>query len=72
MNLAYGLEVPNASEIPVGNRWRNQTYMGNLIYNLTHNVMFAWEYKRLLTDYRNQPFADERGDNANLAIGYIF
>ena len=72
MNLAYGLEVPNASQIVVGNRWRNQTYMGNLIYNLTRNVMFAWEYKRLLTDYRNQPFANERGDNANLAIGYIF
>jgi hypothetical protein len=72
INLAYGLEVPNASQLPVGNRWRNQTYMGNVIYKLTPNVVFAGEYKRLLTDYRNQTFANERGDNVNLAVGYIF
>ena len=72
INLGYGLDVPDASEIPVGNRSRNQTYMGNLMYKLTPNVTFAWEYRRFLTDYRNQPFANERGDNVNLAIGYIF
>jgi hypothetical protein len=72
INLAYGLDVPNASQIPVGNRSRNQTYMGNLMYKLTRNVTFAGEYKRLLTDFRNQPFGNERGDNVNLAVGYIF
>jgi hypothetical protein len=72
VNLAYGLEVPNASQLPVGNRWRNQTYMGNLMFKLTPNVTFAWEYRRLLTDYRNQAFANERGDHVNLAVGYIF
>jgi hypothetical protein len=72
VNLAYGLEVANASQLPVGNRWRNQTYMGNLMYNLTSNVTFAWEYRRLLTDFRNQPFANERGDHVNLAIVYMF
>jgi hypothetical protein len=72
VNLGYGLDVPDASEIPVGNRSRNQTYMGNLMYKLTPNLTFAWEYRRFLTDYRNQPFANERGDNVNLAIGYIF
>jgi hypothetical protein len=46
--------------------------MGNLMYKLTPNLTFAWEYRRFLTDYRNQPFANERGDNVNLAIGYIF
>jgi hypothetical protein len=72
VNLAYGLEVPNASELPVGNRWRNQTYMGNLMYKLSPNVTFAWEYRRLLTDFRNQAFANARGDHVNLAIAYIF
>ena len=72
VNLSYGEEVPNASQIPIGNRWRNQTYMGNVIYKLTHNMTVAWEYRRLFTDYRNQPFADGRGDHVNLAIGYIF
>jgi hypothetical protein len=72
LNLAYGLEVPNASQLVVGSRWRNQTYMGNLIFKLTPNVIFAGEYRRLLTDYRNQPFGNERGDHVNLAVGYIF
>jgi hypothetical protein len=72
VNLAYGLEVTNASQIPVGDRWRNQTYMGNLMYKLQKNVVFALEYRRILTDYRNQPFANERGDHVNLAVGYIF
>jgi hypothetical protein len=72
VNLGYGLETPKASQLPVGNRWRNQTYMGNLIYKLTPSVNFAWEYRRLLTDYRNQIFANELGDNVNLAVGYIF
>ena len=71
-NLAYGLEVGNASQLPVGNRWRNQTYMANLIYKLTSNAIFALEYRRLLTDYRTQPFANERGDHVNLAVGYVF
>ncbi len=72
VNLAYGIETPTASEIPVGNRWRNQNYMGNLIYNLSNNVTFAWEYRRILTDYRNQIFANERGDNVNLAVVFMF
>jgi hypothetical protein len=72
VNLAYGIEVPNATQLAVGSRWRNQTYMGNLIYKLTTNVNFAWEYRRLITDYRNQPFATERGDHFNMAVGYIF
>jgi hypothetical protein len=71
-NLGYGIETPKAAELPVGNRWRNQTYMGNLIYKLTPNVSLAAEYRRILTDYRNQPSSNERGDHVNLAVGYIF
>jgi len=72
LNLAYGLEVPNAVQLPAGNRWRNQTYMGNVIFKLTPSVNFALEYRRMLTDYRNQQAANERGDHVNLAVGYIF
>ena len=72
VNLAYGIDQPEASELPVGNRDRNQTYMGNLMYKLTSSVTFAWEFRRFLTDFRNQLFADERGDQANLAVMYSF
>lgn len=71
-NLAYGIEVPNASELPVGGRWRNQTYMGNIVYKLTPNVLFALEYRRIITEYRNQQYATGRGNYVNLAIGYLF
>ncbi len=71
-NLAYGIDAPNASELPVGNRSRNQTYTGNVLYKWRPNVIFGWEYRRLLTDYRNQLFADERGDHANMSVAYQF
>ncbi len=72
LNLGYGLDAPKASQLPVGNRNRNQTYMGNLIYKMTLNINLALEYRRLLTDYRNQVFANERGDHVDLAILYTF
>jgi hypothetical protein len=72
VNLGYGIETPTASELPVGNRWRNQNYMGNLIYRLSNNLTFAWEYRRVLTDYRNQTFGNERGDHVNLAVAFMF
>jgi hypothetical protein len=72
VNLAYGIDDPLARDLPVGNRTRNQTYMGNLMYKWTPNMTVAWEYRRLLTDFRNQRAANERGDVANLGIAYIF
>jgi len=72
VNLGYGIETPSASQLPVGNRWRNQNYMGNVMYKLSPNLTFAWEYRRMLTDFRNQTFANERGDHINLAVAYIF
>ncbi len=72
LNLGYGIDDPNASQIPVGNRSRNQTYMGNLIYKLNVNINLALEYRRLMTDFRNQILANERGDHVDLAILYTF
>jgi hypothetical protein len=72
INLAYGIDVPNASQLRVGDRFRNQTYVGNVIYKFSPNVTFALEYRRLLTDFRNQAEANERGDHVNLAAAYTF
>ncbi len=72
MNLAYGIDSPNVHDLPVGSRTRNQSYMGNIMYKLTPHATIAWEYRRLLTDFRNQLTANERGDTANLALAYIF
>jgi hypothetical protein len=71
-NLAYGIDSPSVRDLPVGLRTRNQSYMGNIIYKYTQHVSIAWEYRRLLTDFRNQLTANERGDTANLALAYIF
>jgi hypothetical protein len=71
-NLAYGVDQPKASELPVGSRDRNQTYMANLMYKLNSSITFAWEYRRFLTDFRNQLAANNRGDQANLAVAYGF
>ena len=72
LNLGYGLDVPKASQLPVGNRSRNQTYMGNIIYKLNLNINLALEYRRLLTDFHNQILANERGDHVDLAVAYTF
>jgi hypothetical protein len=72
MNLGYGIDAPTSSELPVGNRGNNQNYMGNLMYKLSTNLTFAWEYRRMLTNFRNQTFANEQGDHVNLAVGFMF
>ena len=72
MNLAYGIDSPTVRDIPVGLRTRNQSYMGNIMYKLSPHVTVASEYRRILTDFRNQAAANERGDSANLAFAYIF
>lgn len=72
LNLAYGMEAPNVSQLRVGDRSRNQNYMGNIMYKFSPNVTFAWEWRRILSDYRNQRAANERGDHLNMAVGYAF
>jgi hypothetical protein len=72
MNLAYGIDQPRSSDLRVGDRVRNQTYMTNLMYKYTPHITFAWEWRRFLTDFKAQPAANERGDHANLGIAYIF
>jgi len=71
-NLAYGLEAPNSHQLPVGNRNHNQTYMGNIMYKISPALTWALEYRRFLTDFRNQLLANERGDHVDMAVAYMF
>jgi len=72
MNLAYGLETIDQANLRTGDRGKNQTYMTNLMYKLSPHITWAWEWRRFLSDYRNQQVANAIGDTANMAISYIF
>jgi hypothetical protein len=72
VNLAYGLDNPDAAQLPVGNRNRNQQYMANIINKLTTNINLSVEYRRILTDYQNQISANERGDHIDLGAAFVF
>jgi hypothetical protein len=72
VNLVYGIDDPTASNQPLGARGRNQSYMGNLIWKTTPHVNIAWEYRRMLTNFRDTPLATLRADTANLAFVYLF
>jgi hypothetical protein len=71
-NLDWGIDSMNARQIPVGDRNKTQTYMGNLIYKWSPFVSLAWEWRRFLTDFRNQATANEQGDHANMAVAFTF
>jgi len=71
-NLVYGLDSLGSRQIVLGNRDKTQTYMGNLIYKISPNVTIAWEWKRFLTNFRNQRAVDEQGDHVNMAIAFSF
>jgi len=72
VNLAYGIDLANVRQLRTGDRSKNQSYMGNLTYKFAPSVSFAWEWRRILTDFRNQRSANEQGNVANMAVGYTF
>ncbi|HEV2690160.1 MAG TPA: hypothetical protein VGV35_16495 [Bryobacteraceae bacterium] len=72
MNLAYGLESVDATNLRTGDRSKNQTYMTNLMYKLAPSVTLAWEWRRFLSNYQNQRALNAIGDTANMAISYAF
>ena len=72
MNLAYGIDIANMAQLRTGDRSKNQSYMGNLMYKWSPAVTFAWEWRRFLTDFRNQRLANNKGDQANMAVAYTF
>lgn len=72
INLAYGFEDDQGSNLTTGSRARNQTYMTNLMYKVSPHITWAWEWRRLLTDYQNQRSLNAIIQVANLAISYAF
>lgn len=72
INLAYGLESDQGSNLLTGGRDRNQTYMTNLMYKVSPHITWAWEWRRLMTDYQNQRSLNAIIQVANMAISYAF
>ena len=71
-NFGYGIEDNRDEDLIVGIRKRNQTYMINWQYKFSPNFTFAQEYRRVLTDWFRQPFADQRLNWVSLAFLYSF
>jgi hypothetical protein len=71
-NLDYGIDADLNRNLRTGDRNKNQTYMGNVIYKYSPNVNLSVEWRRFLTNWKNQQFANEIGDHFNLGIAYIF
>jgi hypothetical protein len=71
-NVVYGIEAPELRDLTSGARDKNQTYMVNLMYKFSPDVTFALEWRRFLTNYRNEQALNNLGDHVNLAIAYTF
>ena len=71
-NFGYGVEDNRDEDLIAGIRARNQTYMINGQYRFSPNLTTALEYRRVLTDWFRQPFADQRLNWASLAFLYSF
>lgn len=71
-NFGYGIEDNRDQDLIAGIRERNQTYMINWQYKFSPNFTFAQEYRRVLTDWFRQPFADQKMNWAGLAFLYSF
>jgi hypothetical protein len=71
-NLAYGIDAERNQNLRTGDRNKNQTYFGNIMYKYNPHLTLAWELRRFLTDWKEQAFLNEAGFYVNLAIAYIF
>jgi hypothetical protein len=71
-NLAYGIDAINSHQLLAGARNKSQSYMGNVMYKWSPNVTFSWEWKRFLTNFRNQTPFNEQGHHVNMAIAFTF
>jgi hypothetical protein len=72
VNVDYGLEQDQGSNLITGSRSKNQTYMTNLMYKASPHITFAWEWRRILTDYRNQQAMNAIIQVANMGIAFSF
>lgn len=53
VNVAYGLDNPDADDLNPGNRSRNELLFGNVFYRLNEAVTLAAEYSYLTTSYKD-------------------
>jgi hypothetical protein len=72
VNLGYGIEDVRDRDLRPGDRNKNQTYMGNLMYRYNSHLVFAWELRRFLTNWKPQPIQNAAGFHGNLAIAWFF
>jgi hypothetical protein len=42
------------------------------MYKMSPRITWAWEWRRFLTNYRNQAAANAIADHTNMAIAYTF
>ncbi len=72
LNAGFGVDAERARDLPVGDRYSNASASASLFCKWSPAVTFAWEYRRMLTNYRNQAYFNEQGDNVNMAVAYTF
>jgi hypothetical protein len=72
INLVYGIDADRSHHLRAGDRNKNQTYMGNLMYHYNSHLVFAWELRRFLTDWKPLPFQNAAGFYGNLGIAWAF
>ena len=72
LNGGYGIDQPDAHDLPAGSRFRNENVFANFIYSLTSNFQWSLEYRRLLSYYLYQPFDTGRANQATLSAAYSF
>jgi hypothetical protein len=72
MNAGYGIEDNRERDLIVGARQRSRTYMVNGQYKFSPNFTFALEYRRVLTDWFQEPLSNARLNWAGLAFLYSF
>jgi hypothetical protein len=80
LNGGFGTDNPFVSEIPattysLGNSFypglaRNRSFFGNAIFSPSAYLLFSLEYRRILTNYINQPTT--QGDVIGIGAGYRF
>jgi hypothetical protein len=71
-NTAYGIDSPDLRNLITGSRAKNQSYMSNIMYFLSPHVTFSLEWRRFLTNYRNQSLLNNIGNQYNAAAAFTF
>ena len=71
-NTAYGIDSPDLRNLITGSRAKNQSYMSNIMFFLSPHVTFSMEWRRFLTNYRNQVLLNNIGDQYNFAAAFTF